>query len=108
MIYLLGINSSTTGTKALLTDANGDIVAVASTEYTYQTPLPSAVHFFLVDVGGGAAFRRVLLKHGVLVRGCASFGLPAYAHIATRRPEENEKLIQVVLRRPVAAHQDQE
>jgi L-threonine-O-3-phosphate decarboxylase len=56
-------------------------------------PVPSATHFFLVRVGDGAAFRMALLRRGVLVRDCASFGLPAYVRIATRRPEENDRLL---------------
>lgn len=57
------------------------------------TPLPSAVHFFLMQVGEGAALRRALLQQGILVRDCASFGLPTYVRIATRRPEENARLL---------------
>lgn len=58
--------------------------------------LPSAVHYFLVHVGDGAAFRQQLLSRGVLVRDCASFGLPAYVRIATRRPEENARLLAII------------
>lgn len=59
-------------------------------------PLPSATHFFLVRVEDGAAFRRTLLRQGILVRDCASFGLPAYVRIATRRPEENARLLEAI------------
>ncbi len=59
-------------------------------------PLPSATHFFLVPVGDGAAFRQALLRQGILVRDCASFGLPAYVRIATRRPEENARLLEAI------------
>ena len=54
---------------------------------------PSATHFFLVRVGDGAAFRLAAVARGILVRDCASFGLPSYVRIATRRPEENERLL---------------
>jgi histidinol-phosphate aminotransferase len=57
------------------------------------TPCPSTTHFFLVRVGDGAYCRRVLLRHGLLIRDCASFGLPAYIRLATRRPEENARLL---------------
>jgi histidinol-phosphate/aromatic aminotransferase/cobyric acid decarboxylase-like protein len=60
------------------------------------SPLPSAVHFFLVDVGDGGAFRQKLLREGILVRNCASFGLPKYVRIATRRPEENARLVAAI------------
>jgi histidinol-phosphate aminotransferase len=59
-------------------------------------PVASAAHFFLVRVGDGGAFRQALLRRGVLVRDCASFGLPAHVRIAARRPEENERLLGTV------------
>lgn len=40
MGYLIGIDSSTTATKALLIDETGNVVAVAATEYDYDTPKP--------------------------------------------------------------------
>jgi xylulokinase len=40
MIYFLGIDTSTTSTKALLIDEAGRVVAVASSEYAYDTPQP--------------------------------------------------------------------
>ena len=55
--------------------------------------VPSTTHFFLVEVGDGAALRDALLRKGILVRDCASFGLPEYVRIATRRPEENARLL---------------
>jgi histidinol-phosphate aminotransferase len=59
-------------------------------------PVPSAVPFFLVRVGDGATFRQKLLARRLLVRDCASFGLPAYVRISARRPEENERLLAAV------------
>ena len=50
-------------------------------------PLPSAAPFFLMRVGDGAAFRRVLLPFRILVRDCASFGSPAYVRLAPRTAE---------------------
>ncbi|MCC6454500.1 MAG: xylulokinase [Caldilineaceae bacterium] len=38
--YLLGIDVSTTATKALLIDSAGKVVAVAATEYGFETPHP--------------------------------------------------------------------
>lgn len=40
MTYLLGIDVSTTATKALLIDDQGAVVAVAATEYDFETPQP--------------------------------------------------------------------
>ncbi len=59
-------------------------------------PLPSSVHYFLLNVGDGAAFRSKLLQHKIMVRDCASFGLPEYVRIATRTPEDNAKLLAAV------------
>lgn len=56
-------------------------------------PLPSQTHYFLLNVGDGAAFRQQLFTHGLLVRDCASFGLPAYVRMATHKPAENQTLL---------------
>lgn len=56
-------------------------------------PVPSQTHYFLLPVGSGAEFRQRLLRQGILVRDCASFGLPAFVRMATRRAEENDRLL---------------
>ncbi|MBE2221999.1 MAG: xylulokinase [Anaerolineae bacterium] len=40
MQYFIGIDSSTTATKALLMDETGQVIGVASSEYGYETPKP--------------------------------------------------------------------
>ncbi|MCD4673994.1 MAG: histidinol-phosphate aminotransferase family protein [Anaerolineaceae bacterium] len=55
--------------------------------------VPSSVHYFLMKVGNGAACRSELLKARIQVRDCFSFDLPAYIRIATKRPEENIRLV---------------
>lgn len=55
--------------------------------------VPSETHFFLIHVGNAKNFRRRLLEEGIQVRDCASFGLPEHIRIATRLPEENERLL---------------
>jgi len=40
MTYFIGIDSSTTATKALLMDSGGRVVAVAASEYTFEIPYP--------------------------------------------------------------------
>jgi histidinol-phosphate/aromatic aminotransferase/cobyric acid decarboxylase-like protein len=57
---------------------------------------PSAAHFFLMRVGDASAFRTAILSRGILVRDAASFGLPACVRLATRRPEENARLLAVL------------
>ena len=40
MAYFLGIDTSTTSSKALLIDERGEVIAVASSQHTLQTPKP--------------------------------------------------------------------
>lgn len=78
-------------TLAALQAAKSELIA--GLQKVGRHPLPSQTHYFLLDVGDGAAFRHCLLTHGLIVRDCASFGLPAYVRIATRQPTENQKLL---------------
>jgi histidinol-phosphate/aromatic aminotransferase/cobyric acid decarboxylase-like protein len=55
---------------------------------------PTTAGFFLVHVGDGAAARRALLQRGLLVRDCASFGLPAHVRVSPRHAAENDLLLQ--------------
>jgi histidinol-phosphate/aromatic aminotransferase/cobyric acid decarboxylase-like protein len=59
-------------------------------------PLPSAANFFLVKVGNARVFRTALLRRGLLVRDCASFGLPEYMRIGVRTLPECKKLLDVI------------
>ncbi len=59
-------------------------------------PVPSATHFFLLPVADAAACRSGLLRQGVVVRDCASFGLPRHIRISTRTPEENAQVLQAL------------
>lgn len=58
--------------------------------------IPSVANFLLVRVGRGASFRAALLEHGVCVRDCTSFGLPAYVRIGVRTLPECRKLLDAV------------
>jgi len=58
--------------------------------------LPSDTHYFLVKAGYATEFRAALLKHGILVRDCTSFGLPAYVRIAARTMPECRTLIAAI------------
>src|ERR1043165_5753285 len=55
--------------------------------------IPSNTHFFLLRVEDATALRLALVKQGILVRNAASFGLPDFVRVATRRPEENARLL---------------
>jgi histidinol-phosphate aminotransferase len=57
------------------------------------SPVPSAANFLIVSVPDAAAVRRTLLARGVLVRDCASFGLPGYLRIAAGPPPAIDRLL---------------
>ena len=57
------------------------------------TVIPSKTNFFLVRVADATAFRTALLRHGIMVRDCTSFGLPRYVRIAPRTMTQCQKLI---------------
>jgi histidinol-phosphate aminotransferase len=57
---------------------------------------PSRANFVLVKVGDAHAFRRSLLPRGLVVRDCASFGLPAHVRVACRLPDDCQRLLDAV------------
>jgi xylulokinase len=82
MTYLIGLDSSTTATKALLMRADGQVVAVASSEYGYDTPRPlwSEQHPDLWWQATIDSLRRVLGQAGVDPSGVKGVGLTGQMH----------------------------
>jgi len=82
MSYLIGIDSSTTATKAILIDEVGDIVAVAASEYDFQTPRPlwSEQDPALWWNGAVASIRRVLAEAAIDPAAVAGVGLTGQMH----------------------------
>ncbi|MFC2022532.1 pyridoxal phosphate-dependent aminotransferase [Chloroflexota bacterium] len=58
--------------------------------------VPSSTNFFLVKVTNAKDFRTALLRQGMLVRDCTSFGLPEYVRIAARTTPECQRLITAI------------
>lgn len=56
--------------------------------------LASDVHYFLVKVGNAKEWQHSLLKSGILIRDCTSFGLKEYIRISPRTLPECEKFIE--------------
>jgi xylulokinase len=82
LMYLLGIDTSTTASKALLIDTKGKVVAVASSPHTLQTPKPlwseQDPHEWWEAVS--ASIRAVLQKAGIGGEGVAAVGLTGQMH----------------------------
>lgn len=55
--------------------------------------VPSVANFFLAEVGDAAELRKKLLGESLMVRDCASFGIPDYIRVAVRSMADNRKLI---------------
>lgn len=81
-MYFLGIDTSTTSSKALLVDQQGGIVAVASSPHTLQTPKPLWSEQDPQEwwQAVSASIRAVLQKAGVNGDAIAAIGLTGQMH----------------------------
>ena len=82
MSYVLGMDVSTTATKALLVDETGKVVGVGSVEYPYDTPRPlwseqDPRYWWDAAVG---AIRKALDQTGVSADEVAAIGLTGPMH----------------------------
>ena len=82
MTYLMGIDTSTTATKALLMRADGQVAAVASSEYTFDTPRPLWAEqqpglWWQATV---ASIRQVLVQAGIDASEVKGVGLTGQMH----------------------------
>jgi xylulokinase len=80
--YFLGIDTSTTSSKALLIDEHGGVIAVASNPHTLQTPKPlwseqSPLEWWEAV---SASIKSVLEKAGIGGEGVAAVGLTGQMH----------------------------
>lgn len=82
MAYFLGIDVSTTATKALLIDDDGIVVATAADEYTFETPKPlwSEQHPHLWWNGAIRSIQEALKDAGVSGGEIAGIGLTGQMH----------------------------
>jgi xylulokinase len=82
MAYFIGIDSSTTATKALMLDERGDVVGVAASTYDYETPRPlwSQQHPDLWWDATCASIRQLLAETGVEPAAVAAVGLTGQMH----------------------------
>jgi xylulokinase len=82
MSYTMGIDTSTTATKALLIDDTGAVIGVASREYAYQTPHPlwSEQEPDLWWEATAASLRQLLAETGVEPAAIQGIGLTGQMH----------------------------
>jgi xylulokinase len=82
MTYFLGIDASTTATKALLIDGGGSVVGVGRSEYSFDTPHPlwSEQSPDLWWTGAVDAVRSVLATTGVPGHAIAGVGMTGQMH----------------------------
>jgi xylulokinase len=81
-MYFLGIDSSTTATKALLMDSTGQVLAAAAAEYPFETPRPlwSEQHPDLWWQGAQKSIRAVLAQSGIDPAQVGGLGLTGQMH----------------------------
>ena len=99
MTYFLGIDSSTTATKSLLMNADGEVLGVASSEYTYETPQPlwTAQHPDLWWQAAVAVIRQVLAQTQVDPADVQGVGLTGQMHGLVLLGAEGEVLRPAIL-----------
>ncbi len=72
-----------------------EYLAARLTRTGFTVP-PSSANFLLVQVGDGASWRSKLMKLGLCVRDCASFGLPEYIRVGIRSLPDCQRLADAV------------
>ncbi|HEX2470230.1 MAG TPA: xylulokinase [Candidatus Limnocylindrales bacterium] len=82
MAYVIGIDASTTATKAVLVDAAGQVAAIGTSEYGFDVPQPGWTEQSpeLWWDGAVAAIRQVLASTGVRGDDVAAVGLTGQMH----------------------------
>jgi xylulokinase len=98
-MYFLGIDISTTGSKALLMDERGEVNAVASAPHTLQTPKPLWSEQDPLEWwdAASASIRLVLEKAGIDGERIAAIGLTGQMHGLVLLDEEGNVLRPAIL-----------
>ena len=85
--HLVGARTVVSESKRYL---SGELEALGVAVYN------SAANFILAKVGNARKVRMALLRRGIAVRDCTSFGLPEHIRIGIRRREECERLVEAL------------
>lgn len=99
MTYFLGIDTSTTSSKALLIDERGAVIAVASSPHTLQTPKPlwseQDPHEWWGAVA--ASIKQVIAESGIVAERIGGVGLTGQMHGLVLLDEAGEVLRPAIL-----------
>ena len=97
--HVLGIDVSTTATKAILVDSAGDVAGVGSAEYHYEVPQPlwSEQDPQLWWDGAQSAIRAALARAGIAGAGVAAVGLAGQMHGAVLLDDADRPLRPAIL-----------
>jgi len=90
---LAAINDNKHIAKARKTVAEARSYLLKSIEDMGLDVIPSSTNFLLIKVGNAKSMRQALLRQGICVRDCTSFGLPQYIRIAMQPMTECRKFI---------------
>jgi xylulokinase len=98
-MYFLGIDTSTTSSKALLIDENGAVIAVASSPHTLQTPQPLWSEQDPLEwwEAVSLSIRSVLVKAGISGEAVGAVGLTGQMHGLVLLDGEGEILRPAIL-----------
>jgi xylulokinase len=98
-MYFLGIDTSTTSSKALLIDENGAVIAVASSPHTLQTPQPLWSEQDPLEwwEAVSQSIRSVLVKAGISGEAVGAVGLTGQMHGLVLLDGEGEILRPAIL-----------
>ncbi len=90
--HVIGIDSSTTATKAIAVDEAGSVVGTGSSEYSYETPRPlwSEQDPHLWWTGTVEAIGEALTKAGISGRGVGAVGLTGQMHGSVLLDDDGE------------------
>ena len=97
--YFIGIDTSTTATKALLMDEKGQVLGVAASEYSFETPYPlwSEQSPHLWWDATIQSIRQVLKETGVDVNAVKGIGLTGQMHGLVLLDEKGDVLRPAIL-----------
>lgn len=74
-----------------------EFLSAQFTSLGFSVP-PSAANFLLVKVGDAASWRDKLMRQGLVVRDCTSFGLPEYIRVGIRSLPDCQRLADAMAR----------